>query len=165
MLICRLFIIRRMYWCWDQLVEGHGRQSLSLKRQVWFERCFHLSSNMYIHAYTEPIKTGGKNQKTTKEELKLKTFSFQTRTQKDKNHPSISASPVWFPEHQHRSPSINYTEIKTMPKPLMIIRGSLYKWAEASCNNSLGSSRKWKNNTRRVEGVGEEKKLVISPET
>lgn len=39
-----------MYWCWDQLVKGHHRQSLSLKRQVWYEKCFHLSSNMCTHA-------------------------------------------------------------------------------------------------------------------
>lgn len=41
-----------------------------------------------------------------------------------------------------------------MPKPLMIIKGSLYERAEVSCNKSLGSNRKWENNVKK----GEEKR-------
>lgn len=51
-----------------------------------------------------------------------------------------------------------------MPKSLMIIRGSLYKQAEASCNKSLGTTRKWKINVRR-EVRGKKNILVIAPET
>lgn len=117
--------------------------------------------------YTQPMKPEGKNQRRIKQELKFKPCSFQTRTQKNKNHPSISASRSgshntntevhWIPT------SISHTEIKTMPKPLMIIKGSLYERAEASCNKSLGSSRKWKNNVRKGEKK-RKKRLVIAPE-
>lgn len=111
--------------------------------------------------YTEPKKTEGRKQKTIKEELK--TCSFQTRTHKDKKitlqsqhlrsgSQNTNIEAHWIPA------SISYTEIKTMPKPLTIIRGSLYKRAEASCNKSLGSSRKWKNNVRREERGGKKKK-------
>lgn len=34
--------------------------------------------------YMEPMKTEGRKQKSIKQELKLKTCSFQTRTYKDK---------------------------------------------------------------------------------
>lgn len=48
--------------------------------------------------YMEPMKTEGRTQKSIKQELKLKTCSFQTRTYKDKkNHPLISDFPIYFP--------------------------------------------------------------------
>lgn len=48
-----------------------------------------------------------------------------------------------------------------MPKPLTIIRGSLYKRADASCNKSLGSSRKWKKQCEeRGKGRKKEKKKI-----
>jgi len=54
--------------------------------------------------YTEPMTTVGRKQMRIRQEIKLKTVLFQTTTYKDKNHPSISASPIQFPEHQHWSP-------------------------------------------------------------
>lgn len=51
-----------------------------------------------------------------------------------------------------------------MPKPLMIIKGSLYERAEALYNKSFGSSRKWENNVRKGEEKKEKKRLVIAPE-
>lgn len=157
-----------MYWCWDQLVEAHGRQSLSLKRQVWYEKCFHLNSNICTHAiYRAHEASRKKNQRRIKQELKFKPCSFQTRHTKTKitlqsqhlrsgSH-NTNTEAHWIPT------SISHTEIKTMPKPLTIIKGSLYEQAEASCNKSLGSSRKWKNNMRKGEKK-RKKRLVIAPE-
>lgn len=52
-----------------------------------------------------------------------------------------------------------------MPKPLIIIiKGSLYEQAEASCNKSLGSSRKWENNVKKGEEKKKKKRLVVAPE-
>lgn len=47
------------------------------------------------------MKPEGKIQRRIKQELKLKPCSSQTRTHKDKNHPSTPASLIWFPEYQH----------------------------------------------------------------
>lgn len=100
---------------------------------------------------TEPMKTGGRKQKRIKQELNLKTCAFQIRTYKEKSPFNLGISDL-----VPRIPtSFSYTEIKTMPKPLTIIRGSLHKWAKASCNKSLGSPSKCKSNVR---GKGRKKK-------
>lgn len=82
------------------------------------------------------------------------------RQKKKKSPFNLSFSDL-FPkpiEYQHQ---LIMQRLKPCPKTLTIIKGSLYKWPEASCNASLGSSRKWKNNVRR-EGRGEKRKKKIS---
>lgn len=110
--------------------------------------------------YTKPIKTEGRKQKRIKQELK----PVPSRQGHRKTKITLRSQHFWSGSQNtnieaHWIPtSISHTEIKTMPKPLTIARGSLYKRAGASCNKSLGSSRKWKNNMKREEGGRKKKK-------
>lgn len=142
MLICRCLRYLLLEACTDvetSLLKPIIHKVCRLWGRSGTEGVFTSIATCVYMQYMEPMKTEGRKQ-SIKQELKLKTCSFQTRRKKITLQFQLLQSVSqahWIPT------SISYAEIKTTPRTLTIIKGSLYKWPEASSNTSLGSSSKW----------------------
>lgn len=158
-----------MYWCWDQLVEAHDRQSLSLKRQVWYEKCFLLSSNMCTHAIHRAHEAWRKNSEGNKARTKTETLILSdkdTQRQKSPFNPSISDLLPRIPtlksiEYQHQ---LVVQRLKPCPNHWWLLRAHFMNEQKHRAINPWVAAENEKTMWRKGRKKEKKLRLVIAPE-